>query len=175
MNEALQRLNAASHHDARVELLRCCGSQTWAARVLEARPFADENALSLASENAFEALTRADWLEAFEHHPRIGDVNALRAKFATLAATKTWAGGEQAAARQASTETLQALAQGNGAYEEKFGFLFIVCATGKSADEMLALLQARLPNDLATELPIAAEQQRQITRLRLEKLLSSNR
>ena len=125
-----------------------------------------------AGERAFETLTRADWLEAFAHHPRIGDVDALRAKFSTLGATKAWAGDEQAGARDAAEATLHALAEGNRAYEAKFGYLFIVCATGKTADEMLALLQARLGNTPEVELSLAATQQQQITRLRLQKLLA---
>ena len=172
MNTSLRRLNQESEADARAELLRCCGSQEWAGRVLQSRPFADAAALLNASEAAFDSLSPDDWREAFEHHPRIGDVHALRAKFSTLAATKAWAGGEQAGTRAASEATLQALADGNRAYEDKFGFLFIVCATGKSAEEMLALLQARLPHEAQAELQIAAEQQRQITRLRLQKLLA---
>ena len=173
MNSALQTLNSADEVKARQTLARCCGATQWTQIVAEARPFADEAELNRASEAAFESMEKADWLEAFEHHPRIGDVDALRAKFATLAATKAWAGGEQAGTREASEQTLAALARGNRDYEAKFGFLFIVCATGKSADEMLALLQARLPNDEADEWRIAAEEQKKITRLRLAKLLAS--
>ena len=97
-------------------------------------------------------------------------MEALREKFAS---TSTWAEGEQAAVKQASQETLEALAAGNEDYERKFGYIFIVCATGKTADEMLALLQARLPNTPADEILIAAGEQDKITRLRLEKLLAA--
>ncbi len=172
MNSALQNLNSGSQTQAHETLARCCGASKWIEAVARSRPFANENELNSASEAAFGALRKSDWLEAFEHHPRIGDVNALRAKFATLAATKQWAGGEQARARGASEQTLAALNQGNRDYEAKFGFLFIVCATGKSADEMLALLEARLPNDADDEWRIAAGEQRKITRLRLAKLLA---
>jgi OHCU decarboxylase len=106
-------------------------------------------------------------LAAFAAHPRIGDVDSLRTKFAH---TKTWASGEQAGVDAASEDTLIRLADGNDAYFDRFGYIFIVCATGKSADQMLALLEARLPNDAVTELPIAAAEQRKITQLRLQKL-----
>ena len=172
MNSALQTLNSKCQTEAREILARCCGATPWTSAVAGARPFADEADLNRASEAAFGRMEKSDWLEAFEHHPRIGDVDALRAKFATLNATKQWAGGEQAGARDASEQTLSALAQGNRDYEAKFGFLFIVCATGKSADEMLALLRARLPNDAEGEWRIAAEEQKKITRLRLAKLLA---
>jgi 2-oxo-4-hydroxy-4-carboxy-5-ureidoimidazoline decarboxylase len=113
-------------------------------------------------------MGEADWREAFTHHPRIGDVSKLREKFAS---TATWSSQEQKGVSGASEETIQALAQGNRAYEEKFGFIFLVCATGKSAEEMLALLRERMPNDAAAELRIAAGEQAKITRIRLEKLL----
>src|SRR5205085_9973807 len=103
------------------------------------------------------------------HHPRIGDREALRRRFA---ATAAWAGEEQRGARAAGEETLTALAAANQAYEQKFGYIFIVCATGRSADEMLAILGRRLEADPARELETAAREQRAITRLRLEKLLT---
>ena len=123
-----------------------------------------------AAERAFVGLGPADWREAFAHHPRIGDVASLRAKFA---ATAAWAGEEQRGAAAAGDDTLAALAEGNRAYEERFGYVFIVCATGKSAEEMLALLRARMPHPPEREIEIAAAEQASITRLRLEKLLES--
>lgn len=167
-NTALQRLNALGEESAWEELLRCCGASKWVLSVMKGRPFADEEALSNRSEDAFATLERTDWLEAFAHHPKIGDIDSLRAKFAT---TSAWASNEQAGTKAASEETLRALAQGNTDYENKFGFIFIICATGKSADEMLLALRARLGNDADTELQNAAEQQKQITRLRIGKLL----
>ncbi len=113
--------------------------------------------------------TDADWLEAFAAHPRIGDVDALRAKFA---ATAAWASGEQAGVAGASESTLRALAEGNRDYEAKFGHIFIVCATGKTADEMLGLLRERLANEPDAELAVAAAEQAKITAIRLRKLLS---
>ena len=133
------------------------------------RPFADAAALFALADACWAGLSRDDWLEAFAHHPRIGDVEGLRTRFAN---TRAWAAGEQAGTASASEAVLQALTEGNRAYEARFGYIFIVCATGKSAEEMLGLLHARLPNDPAAELPIAAEEQRKITRLRLEKLLT---
>lgn len=109
-----------------------------------------------------------DWKEAFSHHPRIGDVESLTKKFAS---TAQWASGEQSGVNAASGKTIEELAEGNRLYEEKFGYIFIVCATGKSAEEMLSLLQARLPNVPTEEIEIAAEEQNKITKLRLQKLL----
>ncbi|MEQ8802229.1 MAG: 2-oxo-4-hydroxy-4-carboxy-5-ureidoimidazoline decarboxylase, partial [Haliea sp.] len=113
-------------------------------------------------------LGEADLLEAFEGHPKIGDVNSLKAKYSS---TKALAAGEQSSVDEAGDAIIEALARGNSEYEEKFGFIFIVCATGKSAREMSGLLQARLPNDRATELANAAGEQRKIFQIRLSKLL----
>lgn len=165
---ALDKLNVASESAAWEDLLRCCGASKWVLNMMSGRPFDGTEALFTRSEEAFEMLEGNDWLEAFSHHPKIGDIESLRSKFAT---TRVWAGNEQAGTSAASEETLQALAQGNSDYENKFGFIFIICATGKSAGEMLAALQARIGNDAQTELLNAAEQQKQITHLRLRKLL----
>ena len=164
----LPSLNALSAQDAREALLRCCGSKRWAEGMLARRPFASEKALLDAADQVWRGLSKEDFLEAFAHHPRIGGKDALRAKFA---ATRTWAQGEQAGAAAASEATLDALSAGNARYEERFGFVFIVCATGKSADEMLALLQARQSNEPQAELRIAAGEQAKITAIRLKKLL----
>lgn len=169
--DGLRRLNAAPEPRAREELTRCCGAKRWVDAMLAARPFADEQALYSAAEKAFEPLGGGDWLEAFSHHPRIGGKDALREKFA---ATRGWAQGEQSGAAQADEATLDALAQGNADYEKRFGHIFIVCATGKSAAEMLALLRARVDNDPKEELCIAAGEQAKITRLRLQKLLAQD-
>ncbi|WP_262907869.1 2-oxo-4-hydroxy-4-carboxy-5-ureidoimidazoline decarboxylase [Hymenobacter sp. 15J16-1T3B] len=156
---------------ARAEALRkCCGATRWVEQMLDVFPVADRDTLFGQADTIWDELTAADWREAFTHHPKIGDLNALKEKFAS---TSAWAAGEQGAVAQASDDTLRALAAGNDAYEQKFGYIFIVCATGKSADEMLHLLQARLPNPAEVELRVAAGEQRKITRLRLEKLLSA--
>jgi 2-oxo-4-hydroxy-4-carboxy-5-ureidoimidazoline decarboxylase len=141
----------------------------WVERMLAARPFGDAARLLAAAEDAWAGLSPDDWREAFAHHPRIGDKDALRARFAS---TREWAAGEQAGAMAASEDVLEALARENQAYLERFGYIFIVCATGKSATEMLELLRARLRNDTAAELRVAAAEQARITRLRLEKLLA---
>jgi len=165
----LAELNALPEEAARAELLRCCGCARWAGAVLAKRPFADKPGLLSAADAAWAATAEKDWHEAFSHHPRIGGKDALRAKFAS---TQSWATGEQAGATAASEAVLDALAAGNAAYESRFGHIFIVCATGKSAAEMLDLLKSRLGNDAACELKIAAGEQHKITKIRLEKLLS---
>ncbi|UOQ97126.1 2-oxo-4-hydroxy-4-carboxy-5-ureidoimidazoline decarboxylase [Hymenobacter sp. 5317J-9] len=152
-------------------LQKCCGSTAWVENMLAAFPISDAEMLMDEANTVWNKLDEADWREAFTHHPKIGgDVEALRAKFAS---TSTWAEGEQAAVKQASQATLEALATGNEDYERRFGYIFIVCATGKTADEMLALLQARLPNHPEEEILIAAAEQDKITRIRLEKLLAA--
>ena len=153
---------------ARAALERCCGAARWLEGMLGRRPFGDEARLLAAAEAVAEPLGEADWREAFSHHPRIGDREALRARFA---ATAAWAQGEQAGAAAAPDAVLDALARGNHAYEQRFGYIFVVCATGRSAEEMLAMLERRLTNAPADEWRIAAREQRAITRLRLLKLL----
>jgi 2-oxo-4-hydroxy-4-carboxy-5-ureidoimidazoline decarboxylase len=165
----LQDLNSAGAESAQDELIRCCGSRRWAEQMSAQRPFETEKELFAAADDIWQRLEKEDWLEAFSHHPKIGGVDTLRQKFAT---TKQWAEGEQKGVQQASEDTLNALAEGNSAYQQKFGYIFIVCATGKSASEMLALLQARLGNAADAEIAVAMLEQNKITRLRLEKLLS---
>ena len=164
----LEHLNGAPGPEAAEALRRCCGSHAWLDAMLASRPFPDRRALHAAADECWDALDERDVHEAFTHHPRIGDVSALRAKFATTAA---WAGREQAGAAEADEATLLALAEGNRDYEARFGYIFIVCATGKTATEMLALLRERLPNDAASELRVAAAEQAKIMHLRLDKLL----
>lgn len=165
---ALDRLNAASFEEAREQLMRCCGSSRWAEAVARARPFASGQALLEAADSEWARTGPDDWREAMTHHPRIGE-QQLRAKFQ---ATQGWSTQEQRGVQGASEEVLQGLARGNREYEEKFGFIFLVCATGKSAEEMLDLLRARMQNGRDEELRVAAGEQAKITRIRLEKLLS---
>ena len=165
----LARLDACAAADAFEALLRCCGARRWAEAMAARRPFGDLARLRAAADEVFRTLGRDDWLEAFRAHPRLGDRDALRARFATSA----WAAGEQAGTAAASEATLAALADANRAYEERFGHVFILCATGKPAGEMLAALRARFDNAPDRELEIAAAEQRRITHLRLEKLTSS--
>lgn len=165
----LDDLNNLPEAEAIAELTKCCGAHRWVNKMVHARPFTDEAGLLATADEVWEHLGKDDWLEAFTHHPKIGDLDSLRAKFAN---TKEWASGEQAGTSLASEEVLRGLAKGNAHYEERFGYIFIVCATGKSAEEMLALLQARLNNDPDREIRVAAAEQAKITRLRLEKLLA---
>ena len=131
------------------------------------RPFGTTDGMLAAARREWFALTPADWTEAFSHHPKIGDRESLRARFP---ATHRFSEREQAGMGEASERTVEALAQGNAAYERRFGYIYIVCATGKSADEMLDLLTARLQNDPVTEIRVAAAQQAEITDLRLKQL-----
>jgi 2-oxo-4-hydroxy-4-carboxy-5-ureidoimidazoline decarboxylase len=163
----LDALNAAPADGALFALLRCCGSTRWAERMLARRPFASEQAVLSAADEIWSALEWADWQQAFTAHPRIGDMESLHQKFA---ATADWCSGEQAGVADAGSDIIRKFADGNREYVAKFGYIFIVCATGKSAPEMLAILQSRLHNDRETELRIAAAEQAKITRLRLEKL-----
>lgn len=160
-------LNNLDHAAAVDVFTRCCGARGWCEAVAHSRPFADPPGLSDASAAAFDALTRDDWLEAFASHPRIGDFESLKMRYA---GNREWSAGEQAGAAAADDRVLRRLADGNAAYERRFGHLFIVCATGKSAAEMLALLEARMGNDPEAELRIAAAEQSKITALRLAKL-----
>ncbi|HYL56500.1 MAG TPA: 2-oxo-4-hydroxy-4-carboxy-5-ureidoimidazoline decarboxylase [Gemmatimonadales bacterium] len=155
-------LNGLPGNAARAALNRCCTSRRWVDAMLAARPFASDAALFAAAERAWWALGKDDWLEAFAGHPRIGarGIDAL-------------ARHEQAGMNRAGEETRAALAQGNRDYEARFGHVFLICATGKGARDMLGALRARLGNDPATELRMAAGEQAKITRLRLENLAAS--
>ena len=165
----LQQLNQLPPADLAVVLANCCGATHWQQQLVMHQPFASIEGLLACSDQVWNGLQEADYLEAFTHHPMIGDIDALKQKFA---ATAHWAGQEQQGSQQASEDTLVALQQGNQQYLDQFGFIFIVCATGKSADEMLSLLRARMNNDYSTELAIAATEQNKITHLRLHKLLT---
>ena len=131
------------------------------------RPYADGASLLDAADAVFARMPREAWLEAFACHPKIGDLESLRMKFA---GNKEWSAGEQSGVNDADDAVLRRLAEGNAAYERAFGYLFIVCATGKTAAEMLAILESRLGNDEDTELGVASGEQRKITLLRLSKL-----
>lgn len=165
----LEWLQALPPDEALKEFLKCCGSVKWARAMVSLRQYAGAvETLVMFANVAFSWLEPADWLEAFRSHPKIGEKKA-----ATEVSTqsKEWSGQEQAAVQTAGQETLDALAQLNREYEDKFGFIFIVCATGKSAGEMLDILRERLGNDIEAELPIAAAEQAKITELRLKKLV----
>lgn len=158
---ALDWLNALPVAEAETALLACCGSRVWARRMAAGRPFRDRADLVKMSDGIWWSLAPEDWLEAFKAHPRIGEKGGR------------WSTQEQAGARGARPEIFAELIEANRRYESRFGHIFIVCATGKSAGEMLLLLQERIANDPAAELRTAADEQRKITHLRLEKLLPS--
>ena len=169
MTEGLARLNALPRDEAEAELLRCCGSTAWAARVAAGRPYPSLEALRAAGDAVWWSLGAADWLEAFSRHPRIGESRAARPD----GGDGSWSRREQAGVATAADETRAALAEGNAAYEARFGWIYLVCASGRSGEELLAVLRARLGNDPDTELRVAAEEQRRITHLRLERLVDA--
>ena len=164
----IDELNALPPADAVRALQTCCGATRWAQAMAAKRPFASKAEALAAADAIWATMAREDILEAFQHHPKIGDIDSLRKKFASTAA---WASGEQSGVNRADEATIQGLAKGNADYEARYGYIFIVCATGKSAAEMLGILRSRLNNDPADELRIAAGEQQKITRIRLEKLL----
>lgn len=153
------------------ELLRaCCGSTAWVNGMLGRRPFRSRDALLRAADEVWKALDAPDWLEAFAHHPRLGESKSAAPQDERA---RDWSAGEQAGLRDAATPVRAALARANAAYVARFGYICIICATGKRADELLAITEARLTNDPATELAVAAEEQRRITALRLDKLVAT--
>jgi OHCU decarboxylase len=170
MSEALEQLNHAAPEAAKTQFLNCCGSQKWAQMMTEARPFPNVYALLEKAEQIWLGLEPEDWLEAFAAHPKIGERKAAPSQQAQSA---RWSQSEQSGAQSAAESVLDQLAEANRLFEERFGFIFIVCATGKSAEEMLEICRERLNNDVNEEIRVAAEQQRKITEIRLKKLLES--
>ncbi len=159
----LLAFNTLAEEAARKELFACCGSEKWASAMMRHFPFASEKQLvDLSAKIWYDECTEADWRESFTHHPKIGDVQSLTEKFA---------GKEQAGVAVATSETIEALAKANTDYENKFGFIFIVCATGKSATEMLALLNDRIQNATEEELYIAMGEQQKISIIRFKKMI----
>jgi 2-oxo-4-hydroxy-4-carboxy-5-ureidoimidazoline decarboxylase len=166
----LEQFNSLDKDIAAAELRKCCGADNWIRLMMDYFPFRSKGELSvLAGKIWNQHCSENDWLEAFKHHPKIGDIESLKKKFA---ATKDWAGNEQAGVKRADLTTIQQLLESNEAYEHKFGFIFIVCATGKSAEEMLELLKQRINNTYEDEIKIAAAEQNKITEIRINKLLS---
>ena len=165
---SLEELNTLSIDEAVTAFGTCCTSEGWMRGMTDARPFKDVEIMQKTALDIWAEMDEANLLQAFEGHPKIGDVSSLRKKYAN---TKGLASNEQSGVNVATEETLQALADGNNEYDDKNGFIFIVFATGKSAAEMLDILQARLPNDRQTELKNAAVEQSKITALRINKLL----
>jgi len=167
----LEWLNSLTADEAAKELLQCCGSKRWAKEMANARPYATLETLLAKSHDTWWSLDRDDWLEAFRSHPKIG---AKKAADKVSAQSQQWSGQEQSGLTDASQDTVDSLASLNEDYEQKFGFIFIICATGKTSAEMLSALRERLQHDPESELPIAAAEQGKITELRLKKLLTSS-
>jgi 2-oxo-4-hydroxy-4-carboxy-5-ureidoimidazoline decarboxylase len=157
-----QYLNALPDDGLRAALHRCCASRQWVKRMVAGRGYADDGALFVAADREWWALDRADWLEAFAAHPRIGEQTA-----------DAWTRHEQGGVKRAASDLRLALREENRAYERRFGHIYLVCATGRSAAELLQDLQRRLANDPDKELRVAAGEQAKITRLRLEKLVTT--
>jgi OHCU decarboxylase len=167
VNSNLQAWNTADQASALDAMIACCAARRWATAMVALRPIAGVFELSDAADRIWSTMEESDWMEAFAAHPRIGDRKPAHATVKSAA----WSTQEQSSTNAAAGKVLEDLAQGNALYEERFGFTYIVCATGKSANEMLAILNRRLNSDRATELREAAEQQRQITQIRLGKWL----
>jgi OHCU decarboxylase len=169
MIQSLNRLNGLPPNDAAADFLKCCGSTRWARALAEGRPFETLDDVLAEADRVWWSLNEADWLEAFRAHPKIGEKKAAVTQ--SVEAQK-WSAQEQSGVAQASAETIDELAERNREYEDRFGFIFIVCASGKSSEEMLGIINERIRNDAETELRTAATEQSKITRLRLEKLLN---
>ncbi len=167
MNSTLAKWNAASEPEALEAMIACCGAVRWAAAMVALRPIASVAELSAAADCEWAKMEEPDWLQAFACHPRIGERKAAHA----TAKSAAWSGQEQSAASTAGDAVQAELAKGNALYETRYGFTYIVCATGKTAEEMLAILNRRLAGDRGTELREGAEQQRQILQIRLGKWL----
>jgi OHCU decarboxylase len=179
MNAVLDRWNKADESEALRAMIACCGAERWAEAMVALRPIESVMELSLAADRVWGRMEEADWMEAFACHPRIGERGGIgehggigeRKAAHASAKSLAWSRQEQASTSDAEDEVVAELAEGNALYEERFGFTYIVCATGRSAEEMLKILNRRLANERATELREAAEQQRQITQIRLGKWL----
>jgi len=168
LNRGLLQLNSLSAGEAEAELLKCCGSTNWASKMAAARPYATEAELITKADDVWWSLSSDDWLEAFRCHPKIGEKKAAAS---TSLHSQKWSEQEQAGIAKTGLATTQALAELNIEYEMTFGYIYIVCATGKTSEEMLTSLKERLRNDPTTELRTAAEEQAKITHLRLKKLI----
>ena len=171
MTITVAQLDTMPDAEAAFKLAACCGSSAWVSGMLARRPFGLREQLFLASEEAARVLRESDWLDAFAHHPRIGQRNS-NAAVSTFA--ESWSTGEQSASATASTAVRAALADANAEYEKRFGFVFIICASGRSAPDILVALRARMGNERGAEIDVAAREQEQITRRRLEKLIPAD-
>ena len=166
----LERFNRLSKQKAAKALRDCCGSTKWAQQMAQEKPFPNPSTFFQAADKIWSELRHEDWLQAFRHHPAIGTKKAQSKQSATAS---RWSAKEQSTAQSAPPEILAALAEGNKAYARKYGYVFLICATGKTSEDILKALRQRMSNAPEVELRIAAEEQHKITRLRLEKLLQS--
>lgn len=165
----LDEFNSLGNATAVEALNSCCGARRWVKAMVEQRPFDSVTAVVDAANRIWSETTERDWREAFDHHPRIGERKSAAPQDSQAA---SWSSGEQARAATADSDVKRQLADVNADYEARFGHIYIVCAAGRSAEELLTIARARLNNDPATELRVAAEEQRKITELRLRKLFS---
>lgn len=163
-------LNLVPEEELRSDLFRCCGSYQWVERMVQARPYENLHHLCAEANRAWWSLPESEWRFSFLSHPRIGDVDALKEKY--MKNPEAWEGGEQSGADDAALETIAALKRGNDEYYDKFGHIFLICATGKSAEDMLSALRERFLASSRAELLVAAGEQAKITLLRLNKLLA---
>jgi 2-oxo-4-hydroxy-4-carboxy-5-ureidoimidazoline decarboxylase len=168
VNSTLASWNASSAASALAAMIACCGARRWADAMVELRPIASSAELTEAANRIWSTMEESDWLEAFACHPRIGERQTAQASAQSVA----WSQQEQSSANCSAEPVLAKLAAGNTLYEQRFGFRYIVCATGRSAEEMLSILNCRLVGSRATELRESAEQQRQIMQIRLGKWLT---
>lgn len=171
MTVTIDEIDAMPAGEAAALFLSCCGSTQWVDAMVSRRPFRSSTNLLSAAVEAWSKCGARDWLEAFAHHPRIG---GSRSATPQSDHAKAWSAGEQSGVRSASATAQDKLAEINRDYEARFGHIYIVCATGKSAEEMISIAGQRLGNDPATELRIAAEEQWKITQIRLRKLLGAD-
>jgi 2-oxo-4-hydroxy-4-carboxy-5-ureidoimidazoline decarboxylase len=170
MNSILARWHALTPEEAMAEVLSCCGSPGWARKLTAMRPFVNEQKLFAAADDCWKSLPPSDWLEAFRSHPRIGEQHSQNKTTATSAA---WSKSEQSQMKDADAAILMRMREGHREYEERFGRIFIVCASGKKPAELLRILEHRLNNDPAQELLESAAQQQQIMQLRLRRWLGT--
>lgn len=164
----IEELNCLSIEKRKEIFSKCCGAERWINVISKKDNFQNSEELLNEAERTWYELDENDWLEAFRHHPKIGDINSLKEKYAS---TRHLAFDEQSGVQDASDETIRELARMNDEYEKKFGYIFIVCATGKSAEEMLSIIKERIGNEPEKEIKTAMEEQNKITKLRIEKLL----
>ena len=168
--DSIYRINSLPTEQAEAEFLKCCGSRRWAARMSAARPFENVEEMVITADRIWWSLESSHWLEAFDSHPKIGEKKAAAPVADQFL---SWSQTEQSGMRDSTQQTMDQLAELNRQYQKRFGFIYIVCATGKSAEEMLAILRDRLDNDRAIELNNAAREQAKITTLRLNKLIEA--